>query len=373
MAIENALEYTAQSQGASRVQSQGERKNVLAKSGKMQTQQSTQTAGTKSVSEVGTTGQKDSTGVDEMLGDASGVCYDVSKRTSDVAAWYQEFLRREQETQLALLGIAEEEAQAAKERKKDSVQEALDKAETLVESLKRMVERMREQQKVQKEEKENSKKKLSYSYRRISNAIGTAKTSMQASNALSSATANLSSIRRKAVSGEYEEKDIEIALQHANKMVRVARKKVANLKSEALQQKRNRAKESQKQQQVNMVYQKPKRQKAEKELQQLESELKSRENQKKNANRRDEDMDLMQADMQYLRRKIDLLKSEGISLSPQNQQVIDDMAAAAIGFVTLGMKEQAVEASQGNQSAVAQAASSSASMESTGSSFEAMV
>lgn len=373
MAIENALEYAAQSQAASRTQSQENRKTVLAKQSKAQIQQSTSSADVQKGTESGTAMQQASNVVDGTTDSAIGVRYDVSKRTSDVAAWYQEFLRREQEAQLILLGIAEEEARAAKEREKDPVQEALDEAETLVESLKRMVERMREQQKAQQKEKENSKKKLSYSYRRISNAIGTAKTSMQASNALSSATANLSSIRRKAVSGEYEEKDIEIALQHAYKMVRVARKKVANLKSEALQQKRNRAKESQKQQQVNMVYQKPERQKVEKELQQLESELKSRENQKKNANRRDEDMDLMQADMQYLRRKIDLLKSEGISLSPQNQQVIDDMAAAAMGFVTLGMKEQAVEASQGNQSAVAQAASSSASMASAGSSFEAMV
>lgn len=371
MAIENALEYTAQAQSALNRQTSGGRKAAGSQT-RAQGENSVSATVIQRENEDSIAMQEGSTNVDKLFESANGVRYDVSERTNDVAAWYQEFLKKEQEAQLALLGIVEEE-QTTKKEEKNPVQEALEKAETLVESLKRMVDRMREQQKTQQEQKKESKKKLSYSYRKVSNLISTAKTSTQASNALGSATANLSSIRRKAASGEYEEKDIEIALQHAYKMVRVARKKVANLKSEAMQQKRHRAKEQQKQQQVNMTLQKPKRQKVEKELQQLESELKSRENQKKNANRRGEDMDLMQADMQYLRRKIDLLKNEGLSLSTQNQQVVEDMAAAAMGFVTLGMKAQAAEASQGNQSAVAQAASSSAATASVGSSFEATV
>lgn len=289
---------------------------------------------------------------------ANGVTYDVSKRTGDIAAWYQQYLIQEQEAQLSLLAAAEEE-KASEEQERNPIREALDKADTLVESLKRMVERMREQQAKLKEQKASSKKKVSYSYRKVSNSISTAKTSMQASNALSSANASLSSLKRKAATGEYESKDMEIALQHAQKMVRAARKKVANLKTEALQQKRNKTAENHKKQQVNMVYHAPQRHKAEKELQQLETELKSRESQKRNANRRDEDMDLMQADMQYLRRKIDLLKDESASFSPANQQVIEDMSAAALGFISLGMKEQAIDAAQEGQTAAAQAAQTS--------------
>lgn len=333
MAVKNAVEYAAQSQAAENGQIQENRRAAGAK------QKGTAAGVSQSVTQN-----------EKGTGDSrseEGVRYDVSKRTNEVAAWYQEYLRREQEEKLGF-DLTEKEKEAEKEEK-DSFREALEEADRILQSLQLMLERMREQQKKQKEQKKKNKSKLSYSYRRISNAISIAKTSTQASNALSTASSNLSMIRRKAISGKYEKREIEIALQHAQKMVRAARKKVTNLKSEAQQAKRNQAKENHKKHKNSMVHQIPNRQKVEKELQQLQQELKSRENREKNRNRRDEDMDLMQADMQYLRRRIDLLKNHGLSLSTENQRIVDDMVAAAMGLVSVGLKEEAVNASESGQ------------------------
>lgn len=332
MAVKNAVEYAIQAQAAEKNQIQESRKASETKQKRMEavtfrpaTENGKAAADTQS---------------------EEGVRYDVSERTNEVAAWYQEYLRREQEEKLGLALTEEEEAE---KEEKDPVREAQEKAERILQSLQQMLERMREQQKKQKEQKKKAKSKLSYNYRKVSSSISSAKTSTQASNALSSATANLSLVRRQAVSGKYEEREIQLALQHAQKMVRAARKKVANLKSEAQQAKRNRAKENHKKQRNSIVHRVPDRQKVEKELQQLKQELKSRENIEKNRNRRDEDMDLLQADMQYLRRRIDLLKNHGLSLSTENQRIVDDMVAAAMGLVSVDLKEEAVEAAQGGQ------------------------
>jgi hypothetical protein len=337
MAVENRTEYAAQTQAVQKDYTEGNQKTAGTKHStaarKYQAARSMEDASQENTAE-------------------EGVRYDISQRKNDVAVWYQEYAKEEQEAQLGLYDLDEEQKKADKE-KDDPLQEARDKAEALVKSLQEMLERMREQQKNQKKNQQKTKSKLSYSYRKVSNSISSAKTSMQASNALSSATANLSSIRRKAVSGKYEDREIEIALQHAEKMVRIARKKVANLKSEAMKQRRNASKESQKKQKNSTVHHVPQRQKAEKELQQLKAELRSREKQEKNGNRRDEDLDLMQADMEYLKRKIDLLKNHGLTLSSQNQQTIDDMAAAAMGVVSVGLKETAVNASEEGQTEAA--------------------
>lgn len=47
----------------------------------------------------------------------------------------------------------------------------------------------------------------------------------QASNALTSANSALSALRRKSASGQYNDDELQIAINHAKKMVRVARKK----------------------------------------------------------------------------------------------------------------------------------------------------
>lgn len=281
-----------------------------------------------------------------------GVQYEVSDRTNAGAAWYQEYLRREQREKL---GLNQEEEEKEEKEEKDPAREKMEEAERILESLKRMLDRMREQQKKQREQNKNKKGKLSYNYRRVSNSIGAAKTTTQAANALSSATANLSLVRRQAASGKYEDREIQVALQHAYKMVRVARKKVNNIKSEAQQAKKNQAKETLKKQKNSAVHSIPNRQKVEKELQQLQQELRSREKMKKNRNRRQEDMDLMDADMEYLRRRIGVLQNHGLKLSTEAQQVVDDMVAAAMGLVSVDMQSEAASAAEGGEATAAPA------------------
>ena len=55
----------------------------------------------------------------------------------------------------------------------------------------------------------------------------------QASNALTSANSALSALRRKSASGQYNDDELQIAINHAKKMVRVARKKVQNIRRES--------------------------------------------------------------------------------------------------------------------------------------------
>lgn len=328
MAVKSAVEFAAQqAQAAERGRTQENRRSAEARQKRNTAEAPKTNSGT------------------QTTGDAlqeEGVQYEVSDHKNAGAAWYQEYLRTQQKEKL---GLNPEEEEEEKEEK-DPAREKMEEAERIIESLKRMLDRMREQQKKQREQKKNKKGKLSYNYRRVSNSIGAAKTTTQAANALSSASANLSLVRRQAASGKYEDRDIQLALQHAYKMVRVARKKVNNIKSEAQQQKRNQAKEALKRQKNSAVKTIPNRQKVQKELQQLQQELRSREKIKKNRNRRDEDMDLMDADMEYLRQRISVLQNHGMKLSTEEQQKVNEMVAAALGLVTVdaqGEMEGAVE------------------------------
>lgn len=284
----------------------------------------------------------------QPAGQGGAVSYEVSQRTNDVAAWYQEFVLKEQEEKLGI--VEEEKAEKGKnkddEEEKDSLKKRLEEAEQILKSLQRMLDRMKELKKKQQEEKKKNRGKLSYNYHRVSSAISTAKTSAQASNALTTATSNLSSLRRKAASGKYEDREVQLALQHAYKMVRTARKKVNNMKSEAVQKKKNDSVELQARQQGKSVRRAPQKQKVDAEIARLQKELKANEKQRKNRHRRQEDMELMQADMQYLKRKINLLQQQGYMLE-RNELASDDMIAAALGLVDVGMKEDAANAQEG--------------------------
>lgn len=334
MAVEKITEYAAQT------------------TGKTQTQDSRKTSNAKGT--AGTSTQSGSTGAGGNVSGDSGVRYDISSRTNEVAAWYQEYLRKEQEEKLGIDPTEEEEkSKKSKKDEKDAIREELEKAEQVIKSLQRMLERMRESRKKQQEQKNKNKGKLSYSYRRVSTAISSAKTSLQANNALTSAMANVSMLRRKAASNQYDSREIEMALQHANSMVRTARKKIVNIKREQQTQRKNDSAAGQAEQRVHRVKKVPVRKKMENELKHLESELKSREKMQKNRHRREEDMELLQADLQYLKRKIDLLRNQTLSLSDGNSAVVDEIVAAATGMVSVEMQEQAVNAAEGGQTAEA--------------------
>lgn len=311
-----------------------------------------------------------------------GIRYDVTDRTKEVAAWYQEYVRQEQEDILhmlqgqenktakgqtdqsktnanltaQLLGESDEtDGSSDKETAKSTYEKKLDEQEQLLESLKRMVERMREQREKQSKEKKTQQKKLSYSYRKVSSSISSAKTSQQASNALSSATANLSSLKRKAASGQYKDSEVEIALQHAQRMVRTARKKVNNIKAEERKKALHTSTENQVEQQKKVVHRTPDRHKVNAEIERLKKEMRQEEKRQKHANRGQEDLELMQADMTYLKRKIDLLKQEGASLYSSNSAFSSDEAlAAAFGITDVQNKADAMQAQEsGSQSAAA--------------------
>lgn len=309
-----------------------------------------------------------------------GIRYDVTDRTKEVAAWYQEYVRQEQEDILhmlqgqenktakgqtdqskananltaQLLGESDEtDGSSDKETAKSTYEKKLDEQEQLLESLKRMVERMREQREKQNKEKKTQQKKLSYSYRKVSSSISSAKTSQQASNALSSATANLSSLKRKAASGQYKDSEVELALQHAQRMVRTARKKVNNIKAEERKKALHTSTENQAEQQKKVVHRTPDRHKVNAEIERLKKEMRQEEKRQKHANRGQEDLELMQADMTYLKRKIDLLKQEGVSLYSSNGAFSSDEAlAAAFGITDVQNKADAMQAREsGSQSA----------------------
>ncbi len=253
----------------------------------------------------------------EMQGASQGTNaqYTISQQKSNVSAQYREAIAKEQAYWLEMKKQEEQKKEEAekkeeKEEKKKGFGE-VDELQRQLDSLKIMLDRFKEQrEKMRKKEKDKAKKRVNYSYNRVSTAISRAKSSTQASAALSTASSNLSMVKRMSASGQYNKKDIELALAHAQRMVRTARKKYTNIKFEVQMKSRNKSKESHKKQQVAQVRRPKRKYKAKKELERLKTQLKTQENQEKNRNRRTEEMELMMADMQYIRRKIQLLQSE---------------------------------------------------------------
>lgn len=75
-------------------------------------------------------------------------------------------------------------------------------------------------------------KHLRYNFKQISLQILQAKTSGTAGKVVVSARTQVASLPRKVRNGEYDEQELEKALIHAKKMVRIARKKMRHLKEE---------------------------------------------------------------------------------------------------------------------------------------------
>lgn len=188
--------------------------------------------------------------------------------------------------------------------------------ESSIEYMERLLERIKESREKNQKAQKNVKKRLNYNFRKVSGSILRAKTVMQAGNALSSANASLSSLRRKSSSDKYNSKEIEAAIQHAKKMVRTARKKVINLKTESREQslddtvEHNKSLDNRKEQMAERHKSIANNVKREQELVLLEKALKRIREQKKNVRRRDEAQDLLNADMEYLKRQIQMIRQE---------------------------------------------------------------
>ncbi len=78
------------------------------------------------------------------------------------------------------------------------------------------------------------KKKLQYSYKKISSQIVRSKTSVSARKAASAARREVQRLKRLRNSGEYDEEELQISIEHAKSMERVAKKKVAHLQQEEM-------------------------------------------------------------------------------------------------------------------------------------------
>lgn len=190
-------------------------------------------------------------------------------------------------------------------------------SESDIEYMERLLESMRKSRENICQNKTNTKKTLTYNYRKVSGAIMRAKTRIQAGNALTSAKSELSGLKRKAGSGQYKDEELQIAINHANKMIRTARSKMSHLKLEEMQKKSdNDTVHSKEQKNENIKRQEHVQSSTalkadlDQQVLQLKKRLKQITKAEQNGHRRSENYDLLQADMEYLKRKIDLLRQD---------------------------------------------------------------
>lgn len=78
------------------------------------------------------------------------------------------------------------------------------------------------------------KKRLQYSFKKVSSQIIRSKTSMQARTAVSMAKHEINRLKRLKKNENYDEEEIQIALDHAKSMEKIAKKKVNHLQQEEM-------------------------------------------------------------------------------------------------------------------------------------------
>lgn len=182
--------------------------------------------------------------------------------------------------------------------------------------MERLLESMKESREANRNNSTKQKRALNYNYRKVSGAIMRAKSVNQAGNALTSAKSSLSNLRRKNGSGNYDSNELAIAISHAQKMVRTARKKLQNMKQEERMNRNDTQLENNKEREHNSLNRverggnTAKEVKREQELLLLKKQLKQHRKQRENAHRRDEAHELLNADMEYLKKTIELLRQE---------------------------------------------------------------
>lgn len=243
-------------------------------------------------------------------------------RVSRAINWQELGYASEEEALLAI-AAGEETAEGVVEKTEDKKKKESEFfAGEGQEFSERLLESMKESREAQKKKRsEGTKRRLNYSYRKVSGAIMRAKNSMQAGNALTSAKANLSTLQRKAGSKNYDSNELTIAISHAKKMVRTAKKKVNNIRFEE----RNKQNDDfighqtdRRKKQIVTSHQEfglSESAKLEKEVLRIKKQLKREHNFTKNAHRRDENMELLMADLEYLRKRIDYLKNDSENMS----------------------------------------------------------
>lgn len=239
---------------------------------------------------------------------------------------------------------AEQTAESEAETDREDVSENADTqgySESDIEYMERLLESMRKSRENISKTNANAKKTLTYNYRKVSGAIMRAKTRIQAGNALASAKSELSGLKRKAGSGQYKDEELQIAINHANKMIRTARRKMSHLKLEEMQKKSdNDTVHSKERKNENIKKQEHVQNSTavkadlDQQVLQLKKRLKQITKAEKNGHRRSENYDLLQADMEYLKRKIDLLRQDQSGQSSDTAQQNGMESAAGTDIVT---------------------------------------
>lgn len=243
----------------------------------------------------------------------SGVDVSITEGAKRVSQWLLagDVSQKAELSQEELEALAEEEV---KKKQKDSEEFGAKDSEQAF--LERLLESMKESREANKNKTVTQKRALNYNYRKVSGAISRAKSVNQAGNALTSAKSSLSNLRRKNGSGNYDSNELAIAISHAQKMVRTARKKLQNMKQEERMNRNDTQLENNKEREHNSLNRverggnTAKEVKREQELLLLKKQLKQHRKQRENAHRRDEAYELLNADMEYLKKTIELLRQE---------------------------------------------------------------
>ena len=215
--------------------------------------------------------------------------------------------------------------------------------QSAIEYSMQLLERLKESRQNSKSTNtKTTKQPVNYSFRKVSAAIARAKNVNQASNALTSANSALSALRRKSASGQYNDDELQIAINHAKEMVRVARKKVQNIRRESQMESDDKGTVHRKQNETGQKIVRRRKQADEKEdalqeLQLLKKQMKTRREQEKYSHRRHEGQNLMSADMEYLQKMIRLLKNEGFgTINNTVDATVVDVQAGMAGMTGAG-------------------------------------
>lgn len=207
--------------------------------------------------------------------------------------------------------IEDDSVSGDKSSKKTKKEEEYEKFQKQLEDLKDMLERMKESKKTAAKTETKQKKVLAYSYKKVSSSIQSAKSISQASNAVASANSNLSALKRKAASGNYDDDELNIAISHAKKMISVAKKKLAHIKQEVMNKKNNDKFLSSNKETVSKIPDEKIRAQQQKELRRIEEEVRKQEKKERLAHRGEENNKLLDADITYLKEKIEIWKRGG--------------------------------------------------------------
>ena len=117
----------------------------------------------------------------------------------------------------------QEYAQRLQERNKGSV---VDQAMSYADQLKAS--------RTKAKETSLEKKKLQYNFKKISSQIVRSKNSVSARKAVQAAKREIMRLKRLKANGEYDEEEVQLAIDHAKAMEKVAKKKVAHLEQEEM-------------------------------------------------------------------------------------------------------------------------------------------